>query len=499
MVKILANLTKFIAAFGVVFLVILQSVTSPITLWVASTNSPVSAPVSVPVSGPISVPVPIVTSKLPPCEVYGDLNLDGKITSEDADITLRISTGKLKTQNSIIGDNQYMRAVGDVDGDNNITAGDARLISRYAQGLDSTFPVCQKAKLSPCRDMGDVTTNRKITPLDAYEVLRIVVGYKNSIYTKKPYTAEQKARADVSGDRQITSVDGLFIQRYLAGMDTTFKACSISDTRVDSINPISANYGAVVSVQGSGFGNTPGQVVFYSQNGQKTGTSIESWSDNQIKFKVPAVKGYSNYQIEVETSQGVKSNKSNFRVLAGQPIITNIYPNKLKVGDYIIIWGRDFGSSGKVNFYPVGSTQAGGSLINYFWSNYLITGRVPNNLESNKEYGVQVRTSDGRDSSLKYVYIASLPNPWVTYVHNFRYFNHRYMLIYGQNFGYSTGKVNFYQPGSNTAIGSGQIYYWSNWFIYIRTPRNVTRGVYDLKVSTPDSRVSPVKSVFISR
>ncbi len=69
---------------------------------------------------------------------YGDLNVDGGISVEDARIALRYAVG-LESEPSRI-----LKKVGDVDGDGKISVKDARLILRYAIRLDNTFPVLQK-------------------------------------------------------------------------------------------------------------------------------------------------------------------------------------------------------------------------------------------------------------------------------------------------------------------------------------------------------------------
>lgn len=90
-----------------------------------------SRPTPSPTLSPTPSPTPTV--KTPPCGSYGDLDQDGKVTAEDAHIALKIFTGSVKmtdTKNA------------DVDGDGNVTPIDARLIQRYVEGLESTFPVC---------------------------------------------------------------------------------------------------------------------------------------------------------------------------------------------------------------------------------------------------------------------------------------------------------------------------------------------------------------------
>jgi hypothetical protein len=73
--------------------------------------------------------------KTPPCDGYGDVNLDGYVTQDDADLVLRYVV--LLTN---FTPEQIRRA--DVDGRDGVTAVDALLITRYVQGLTNSFGVC---------------------------------------------------------------------------------------------------------------------------------------------------------------------------------------------------------------------------------------------------------------------------------------------------------------------------------------------------------------------
>lgn len=216
------------------------SVTVEIGFGAPPSPTPSPLPTSTPTSSssPSPTPSPTPISKSSPCEIYGDLNLDGKVTSEDADILSKVNSGEIKIENTDSVDNQYMRTVGDVDADTNITSEDVRLITGYVQGTNSDFPVCQKAKDLICRrpdgeliSTGDVTINGKITPMDSYEVLRFAIGKPP---TKRPFYDAQRAFADVDGDDQITITDAYLINRYFQGAISTFPKCSPSGSASSS-------------------------------------------------------------------------------------------------------------------------------------------------------------------------------------------------------------------------------------------------------------------------
>lgn len=94
------------------------------------------------------------TPKTPPCQSYGDVNLDGKVDASDSSAVLQIIAG--------LGSyTQNQRKWADVDGQSGVGVGDSLAIQRYISGLDSTFAVC--ATLDPT-DTPTVTSTPSPTP-----------------------------------------------------------------------------------------------------------------------------------------------------------------------------------------------------------------------------------------------------------------------------------------------------------------------------------------------
>lgn len=181
----------------------------------------------------------------------------------------------------------------------------------------------------------------------------------------------------------------------------------ITPLAVTSITPSSGIFSAIVNVYGSGFDNKKGSVTFYNKANQAVaGAPILGWYDGGIKFRVPAVtKG--SYQIEIQRADGRKSNRVAFTVTASQPIISTIQPGTLRAGNYFLIYGQQFGNlTGKVNLFNPNSPVIFANANIYYWSDNLIVGQIPSKIGGNKEYGIQVRTSDLRDSSLIYRFIS---------------------------------------------------------------------------------------------
>lgn len=88
-------------------------------------------------------------------------------------------------------------------------------------------------RVSPCSNIGDIDYDQLVTFGDAEAALKIVakIGpYKNP-------TPEQIRRADVDGNKKVSSVDALKIKRYVMYLDYTFTACAIKKP-TPSVKPI---------------------------------------------------------------------------------------------------------------------------------------------------------------------------------------------------------------------------------------------------------------------
>ncbi len=79
-----------------------------------------------------------------------------------------------------------------------------------------------------------------------------------------------------------------------------------------------------------------------------------------------------------------------------QPQITSIWPYYgSRPGGLIMIFGKNLGNAGRVNFYKPGSTVPSASAVNYYWSNTLAYVQVPVYLQGNQYYNVQIQTTNG--------------------------------------------------------------------------------------------------------
>ncbi|MBI2593806.1 IPT/TIG domain-containing protein [Candidatus Daviesbacteria bacterium] len=173
-----------------------------------------------------------------------------------------------------------------------------------------------------------------------------------------------------------------------------------SAVEIIDVEPSSANFMQEFTLTGFNFGSNPGSINFrqYNQSFSSGGAPIVSWNSQEIKAKVPAVKKGS-YRIQVTTSENKKSNEDKFTVKNGQPIINSTSLRAVN-GEYEFVFqGTEFGSRrGEINIY-LGNAIAGKGIIKY-WSSSRVRFEFPPLPHS--EYGFQIQTSDGRQSSLKF-------------------------------------------------------------------------------------------------
>lgn len=177
---------------------------------------------------------------------------------------------------------------------------------------------------------------------------------------------------------------------------------------LDSVFPSSAINNQTIILKGKGFGSKTGNVWFFNSFGNSGGPSIDSWSDTEIHTKVLFV-GKGSFYLQVQTADGAESNKIPFTVLAGQPYAPSLSPVSGSKATQFTINGSELGSAGSVNFYKSGSSgwdALVGAASIQSWSDTEIKFIPPSSVE-NREYGIQIVTSDGRGSSFKYLTITN--------------------------------------------------------------------------------------------
>lgn len=88
-----------------------------------------------------------------------------------------------------------------------------------------------------------------------------------------------------------------------------------------------------------------------------------------------------------------------------KPQIITTWPTNLIEGRFFILSGTNFGNSGKLKLYKSGIAY---NTTVYYWSNNMILAQIPANFSIYRTYsiGIQVSTSDNRESPIIYRYIS---------------------------------------------------------------------------------------------
>jgi len=169
--------------------------------------------------------------------------------------------------------------------------------------------------------------------------------------------------------------------------------------QLTAINPSSASWQQIITLTGAGFGSSQGHVAWFYNGQEQPYSPVSSWSDTQITVPVAGAGSNMDYQVQVVKADNTVSNKVNFHVIQGQPIIDNA-PSSGSAGSNITITGSRFGTDfGGVIFatQPDLSDKRYGHVA--AWSDTQITVTIPQDLPSGK-YNLVVAASTGSQSSV---------------------------------------------------------------------------------------------------
>lgn len=217
--------------------------------------------------------------------------------------------------------------------------------------------------------------------------------------------ASAKASANPSPKPSASSVS-LASPSPSAASSASSTSSNSNSVQLKSIDPANPAFGTTMTIKGVGFGSNQGVYnVYYNGQAQPYG-GIQSWSDTEIKTNSPFFASWAEYQLEVQTSDGRKSNRLTVKSGDGQPYIESFSPSSAKPGSELVLKGGRFGGQGQVNFflnYP--NLSGSGQIVS--WTDSEIRLTIPANLESGKEYGVEVVSGGGGHSSFKYYTISN--------------------------------------------------------------------------------------------
>lgn len=189
------------------------------------------------------------------------------------------------------------------------------------------------------------------------------------------------------------------------GPQSSFVVTTTSHPGICSISPQSGYEGQSFSVSGKGFGKladlnlAADSLIFQGSN-----IKITNWSESLVASLVPVGSGNGDFTVQVKKS-GLLSNGIKFSVTGSNPngpIITGLNMTSTAVGDYLMIYGKNFGSQqGSVIFNKngnSGNSDVAGSFNfpvecknNSTWSDSQVLVKIPTGIELNADFSVRVK------------------------------------------------------------------------------------------------------------
>ncbi|OFW58220.1 MAG: hypothetical protein A2Y75_08680 [Candidatus Solincola sediminis] len=250
---------------------------------------------------------------------------------------------------------------------------------------------------------------------------------------------------------------------------------------ITSITPDSAAVGTEITLAGSRFGNERGDskvsIIWWFLPTDLAAGDYVSWSDTEIKFKVPQMSP-GEYSVAV-TAGGQQSNAMAFDIVEVPlpPGIDYISPGSGTPGTAVTIGGSGFGSSQGTSTLKFGSTD----VTPTSWSNNQITCNVPSMAAGTVQ--VSVTTSLGTDS-MDFTVTEPVVLPTITSITPAQGSAGTAVTIDGTNFGNERGDskvtfVWFLWMGTDIADYTS----WSSSQIKFNLPDGMGAGSYSVMVT----------------
>ncbi len=251
---------------------------------------------------------------------------------------------------------------------------------------------------------------------------------------------------------------------------------------ISTISPVSAGVGAEVTITGSNFGASRGDskvsLVWWIFPTDLAAGDYVTWSDSQIKFKVPAVSATS-YSIVV-TVGGQQSNSVAFDLVEvpTAPSIDSISPASGAAGTPVTTTGSGFGSSQGSSTLKFGSTD----VTPASWSNTQITCNVPSMATGAVQ--VSVTTSLG-SANIAFTITEVVLVPTITSLSPGQGSAGTTVTINGSNFGSTRGdsKVSLVWFIFGTDLTDADYTSWSATTITFKVPSTMGTGSYSVVVT----------------
>ncbi|MCX6779632.1 MAG: hypothetical protein NT034_00410, partial [Candidatus Magasanikbacteria bacterium] len=191
------------------------------------------------------------------------------------------------------------------------------------------------------------------------------------------------------------------------GAQSAFTLTTVSHPGICSINPSSGYDGQSFDVGGKGFGkltdlNLSTDGLFF----QDANTKISGWSENLIGSFAPVGLGNGYFTVQAKKN-GQFSNGIKFTISGSNPngpIIIGLSTSSTSRGDYLVIYGKNFGSKvGDVIFNKDADNNNGNisgdfnfpaACKNFTWNDGQIIVKIPDTIELNSDFSVRVKLFD---------------------------------------------------------------------------------------------------------
>lgn len=278
----------------------------------------------------------------------------------------------------------------------------------------------------------------------------------------------------------------------------------VNDTQRPNLCELSQDTGVInsaLSLSGAGFGDSQGDsmVIFTDEeeDPSKAG-SYTAWSSTSVSVTVPSVTVNDYYDVSIEVD-GITSNSISFGVEdtnEDNPAISSIDPDEGGIGQYVTIYGTNFGAStGSVWFEHSSLGTAQGSIefpdecSEDIWSVDEITIIVPELFDNNEaivagDYELYVESSRGDESEpVSFTITDDDPTPGICAVDPDSGTSGDTVIIYGDNFGSTVGSVEFYDGVDAATISVDD---WSNDEVTVTVPSDAATGPLTLANSDGD-------------
>jgi hypothetical protein len=230
----------------------------------------------------------------------------------------------------------------------------------------------------------------------------------NTAPTPQPSAlASTSPQVEVTQKPVVTSVTPKPSVKPSATPNITFN----SRVKLQSYSPSVVNTGTEVTLAGEGFGTVGGKVMLYGRIVGPCGafyclTSVNRWTDTEIKFTMPASPGGEKLEVEVVHNDGTVSNRLSFTLGGGLPMLQDVSPKNAEPLQSVTLSGNDFGDArGTINIYEVDNNSPYAQCAIASWNDDAVKCDLPSTIHNGQEYYFEIVTADNRKSS-KYFYRA---------------------------------------------------------------------------------------------